>query len=233
MSKNSKTVGILGGMGPYATAAFFQTVLERTPAAKDWDHLRIIIDNNPHIPSRTRHVLFGEASPLPGMVDSCRRLQAYPVDFIAIPCNSAAIFLPELRPQIGIPILHICEIAANALAAAHPRVRRVAALGAYITHHQRTYAPFLAAHGMELVAHSPEIQDEVQKMIEALKLGEASPAHVEAVRALVQRLQREYGVEAVITACTEFGCLPDIGAGVPMIDSSRELAAEVVRLARA
>ena len=41
-----KVVGILGGMGPYATVMFFQNLLELSPAIKDWDNLRIIIDNN-------------------------------------------------------------------------------------------------------------------------------------------------------------------------------------------
>ncbi len=142
-------------MGPYATVAFFKTVLEQTPASKDWDHLRIIVDNNPHIPSRTRHVLYSEASPLPGMLKSCLRLQDYPVDLIAIPCNSAAIFIPELRQQLRVPIPDIREVTANALASAHPTARRVATIGGYITHHQRTYAPFLAKHGIELVDHGP------------------------------------------------------------------------------
>jgi aspartate racemase len=233
MSKPSKTVGILGGMGPYATLAFFKLVLERTPAAKDWDHLRVIIDNNPHIPSRTRHALYGEASPLPGMLESCLRLQDYPVDIIAIPCNSAAIFVPELRARVRIPILHICEIAADALAAAHPAARRIATLGGHVTHHQRTYAPFLAAHGMELVDHGPAIQQQVQDMIESLKLGEANPGHSEAMRQLVRRLKMEWRVDAVISACTEFGCLPALAGEVPVVDSSRELAAHVVRLAQA
>lgn len=231
MSNTSKTVGILGGMGPYATVAFFKTLLEQTPAKKDWDHLRIIIDNNPHVPSRTRHALYGEASPFPEMLESCVRLQNYPVDLIAIPCNSASIFIPELREHVRVPILDIREIAASALAAAHPATRRVATFGAYITHHQRTYAPFLTKHGIELVDHGPIVQAQVQDLIERLKLGETGVVLVEVVQQLVHQLRTEWDVDAVITACTEFACLPDVAAELPIIDSSRELAAHVVHLA--
>jgi aspartate racemase len=233
MSKTAKTVGILGGMGPYATLAFFQTVLQFTPAKKDWDHLRIIIDNNPHIPSRTRHFLLGEDSPLPGMLDSCRRLQNYPVDFIAIPCNSAAVFVPDLRRQLAIPILHICEIAAEALAEKHPSVRRVAALGAYTTYQQQTYASFLARHGIELIDHGAEVQQQIQQSIERLKLGETGSSPANALQQLIVSLQEKLRLDAVITACTEFACLPDLVTSIPVIDSSRELARHVVRLARA
>src|ERR1700736_4074186 len=107
MTARTKVVGVLGGMGPHATAAFFRTLLNITPAQKDWDHLRVVIDDNPHIPSRTRSLLFGEASPVPGMLESCKKLESYPVDLIALPCNSAAVFLPELQPQLRVPILNI------------------------------------------------------------------------------------------------------------------------------
>ena len=73
-------------MGPHATAAFLQAVLNLTPAKKDWGHLRIVIDNNPHTPSRT---------PIDGMLESCRKLRDHPIAFIAIPGESAVIFVPS------------------------------------------------------------------------------------------------------------------------------------------
>ena len=103
MAAKSKVIGVLGGMGPHATAAFFQTLLDITPAKKDWDHLRIIVDNNPHVPSRTRHLLYGEESPFSGMLECCKKLERYPVDLAALPCNSAAVFVPRLQAQLGYP----------------------------------------------------------------------------------------------------------------------------------
>lgn len=125
----TKTIGILGGMGPLATALFFKKLVEATPAKKDWEHLRVIIDNDPHIPSRTRHFLYKEESPVPRMIADCQKLAAYPVDFIVIPCNSASYFLPEIQPHITVPILNIMETTARGLASSHPGIRRVAVLG--------------------------------------------------------------------------------------------------------
>lgn len=227
-----KTVGILGGMGPYATAAFFQAVLNLTPAKKDWDHLRIIIDNNPHIPSRTRHIRYDEPSPIDGMLESCRKLQDYPVDFIAIPCNSAAIFVAELQKSLSVPVLNICEVAAHAFAAAYPSVRRAAVLGGYVTHKKRTYAPFLAAHGIELVDHGDQIQDIVSDLIEELKLGRAEVAQVSAVCNLFDKLRSEHLVDGVVMGCTEFACLPPLRTSLPHVDFANALARHVVRLGR-
>ncbi len=99
------TVGILGGMGPYATLAFYQCILDNTPAQKDWEHLRLIIDSNPKIPSRTRAFLFGEADPVPMMARSAKSLQEAGADFVVLPCNSAHYFLPRVREIVDVPFL--------------------------------------------------------------------------------------------------------------------------------
>ncbi len=227
----SKTVGVLGGMGPYAAAAFFKLLLDLTPAKKEWDHLRVIIDSNPHIPSRTRHLLYGETSPVEGMLESCRRLEKYPVDLIAIPCNSAAVFIPEIQPHLRVPVLNICEVTANALAATHPSSRRVAVLGGYVTYKRQSYKPFLAKHGMEWLDHGEEIQRQVEQLIATIKLHPAQSANARAMEAIVATLCKKWQADIVILACTEFACLSGLALSVPSIDSTKELAQYTVKFA--
>ncbi len=226
------TAGILGGMGPYATHAFFQAVLQATPARRDWEHVRLVIDNNPHIPSRTRHFLYGEPSPFDGMLESCLRLQAYPVDFIAVPCNSAVVFLEELRPRLRVPILDIRKAAVAELIVRHPQVRRVAVLGGRVTYARRTYSALLEAEGRELVVHDEAEQGVVEETIEALKLGSAPTLALERFRNLCCQLVERRGVEAAVLACTEFALLSDLGVAMPFVDSSGALARTVVRVAK-
>jgi len=219
-------------MGPYATVAFFQSLLTLTPAVKDWDHLRIIIDDNPHIPSRTRHLLYGETSPVEGMIESCLKLERYPVDMIALPCNSAAVFIPQIQPHLRIPLLNICEITANALAMANPAARRVAVLGGYVTYKRQSYKPFLERHGIGLLDHGDEIQRHVEQLIEGIKRDPAAVEHACTMEGMVAKLHKDWQVDAVVLACTEFGCLPKLATPVPLIDSSLELARHTVALAR-
>ncbi len=232
MTSKFRTVGVLGGMGPYATLAFFQSLLTLTPAVKDWDHLRIIIDDNPHIPSRTRHLLYGETSPVEAMIESCLKLERYPVDMIALPCNSAAVFIPQIQPHLRIPLLNICEITANALAMANPTARRVAVLGGYVTYKRQSYKPFLEQHGIGLLDHGDEIQRQVEQLIEGIKRDPAAPEHARTMEGMAARLHKNWQVDAVVLACTEFGCLPKLATPVPLIDSSLELARHTVTLAR-
>jgi aspartate racemase len=228
----TKTVGVLGGMGPYATLAFFKALLDQTPAKKDWEHLRVIIDDNPHIPSRTRYLLYKEDSPFDGMLESCKKLQQYPVDFIAVPCNSAAIFVPELQARIDVPILNICEVTANALAVNYPQAKRVAVLGAYVTYTARVYERFLADHSIALVDHGSEMQEAIVELIEELKLGNSNANQAMRLQALLRRLKSDLQVDAAVLGCTELNCLPAFESDIPLVDSNLELARSAVSLAR-
>lgn len=233
ITRESKTVGILGGMGPYATISFYQILLAATPVTKDWDHLRVIIDVNPHIPSRSRHHLYGEESPVPAMIESCRRLEKYPVDFIAIPCNSACCFISELQSHIAIRMLNIIEIATSSMANRFPAVRRVAVVGGVTTYERRIYEPFLNAQGIEYVHHPVEIQRESETLIEMIKINTPEVEVAVRFQSLIQSIHQVCGIDAIIQGCTEFGCMNSAKTSIPIIDSSRELAHEVVKLALA
>lgn len=228
---SSKTVGVLGGMGPYATEAFFRRLLDLTPARKDWDHLRLIIDNNPHIPSRSRHFLYDEPSPLPGMIQSCQQLERYPVDLIVLPCNSASIFVRDLQAVVSVPVLNIIEIASEALASLHPDVKKCVALGGFVTYAKRTYESALRGTGIELIQHGEDVQRSVESLIEELKRGNPSEQHRKALLDIIEKLRRDLGAEAAILACTEFGCLSDVRATIPIIDSSEALARRTIQAA--
>ena len=95
-----KSIGILGGMGPLATADLFRKIVLLTDAARDNDHIRVYIDDNASIPDRTAAILSGGADPLPAMTDSLRKLEACGADCIIMPCNTAHYFLPRLQAPV-------------------------------------------------------------------------------------------------------------------------------------
>ncbi len=76
---DKKVIGILGGMGPLATADLFQKITLHTTASCDQDHPRVCIDSNTNISDRTAALLHGGADPVPEMVKSAQRLF---VDFL-------------------------------------------------------------------------------------------------------------------------------------------------------
>ena len=62
---SEKTIGILGGMGPEATVELFRLIVRFTPAQKDQEHYRILIDNNPKVPDRTAAIVGQGPDPFP------------------------------------------------------------------------------------------------------------------------------------------------------------------------
>lgn len=226
-----KTVGILGGMGPLATLAFLQLLISQTPATRDWEHLRIVTDINPQIPSRSRHHLYGEASPVPGMTAACLRLAAYPVDFIVVPCNSAAAFLAEVAAAVPVPIENIVDVTAHELSRLPMVPRRVAVLGGVVTHERALYRAPLQSRGIEYLHHEDDLQRRTEHLIERLKLAGGSEVASMQYHEIADQLKLRYGVDGLVLGCTELTMLDTSGSGLTVVDSSAALARHAVRLA--
>src|SRR5512146_3048194 len=126
--KAEKIVGVLGGMGPEATIELFAQIVRRTKAARDKDHLRVLIDNNPKVPDRTRAILHGGESCLPELVRSARSLKRAGADFIVIPCVTVHYFHGALQKRTSLPVLHIVEETVKRIRRRHAGVRRVGLL---------------------------------------------------------------------------------------------------------
>ena len=126
MSK--KTIGILGGMGPEATLDCFGKIIKNTPAQKDQDHLRVVIDSNPSVPDRTAAIIGNGRSPVPVMAEGCQALEKAGADFIIIPCVSAHFFIDEIQRQANLPILSIFDAVAESITRDYHKVKTVGLL---------------------------------------------------------------------------------------------------------
>jgi aspartate racemase len=225
-----RTVGVLGGMGPWATLDFFARLLRLTPAARDQDHVRVLIDNNPTVPDRTAFLLGRGEDPTPWLVAGARGLAAAGADFLAIPCNTAHAFYPAIAGSVAIPVLHMLEEAAAAAAQAHPRVRRVGLLATAGTVRAGLYARAFDRYGVQTLVPGEPDQAATDALIAAIKAG-PRPEHrapaVELVAALAAR-----GAEVVVLGCTELPLvLPADAAPVPVLDPTEVLARRAVALA--
>lgn len=227
-----KVVGILGGMGPYATADIFLKILQATPAEKDWEHLRIIVDNNPKIPSRTRAVILGEESPLPAMIETARNLENAGADLIIIPCNSAHFYMDDLRRNIDVPILSIIEITAKHIAKEFPKFDKVGILGGLVTMRKRLYDHELKKYEISTVVPEEKDQDTIVNVIENLKLGKKDQELIRDVTNVSKKLIGQ-GAKCIVLACTELSILFNgKPIGIPVIDSNKLLAEETVKIAK-
>jgi aspartate racemase len=226
---NNKVVGILGGMGPYATLFFFENILCHTDADKDWDHAHLVIDNNTKIPSRTRALLFEEQTPFEIMLESCKKLQKYPVDIIVIPCNSAQYWIPEIQKNINIPIMSIISVTTRALFSKF-NCKNIAVLGGHVTYEKELYKKEIEKFGANHIQISKDLQKRSVEIIEKVKLfKQDSNSKLKLdLNKLIQDISSNEELDAIILGCTEFSLLKEAIIDVPFVDSSTELAKFVV-----
>jgi len=221
-------IGILGGMGPEATAELFYRIIKVTPAKKDQDHLRIIIDNNPKIPDRTEAILYGGPNPLPMMIETARNLERAGASFIIIPCNTSHYYIEDLQKEVGIPIVNMIEVTASRLKSMN--FRRVGLLATAGTIKTGLYQKALEKEGIKVIVPS----DDDQKRVMSAIYDHIKASDLRAGREIVLEMANlliEQGAEAIICGCTEISLVLEEGdVRVPVVDPLQILAEEAVRL---
>ena len=104
-----KIVGVIGGMGPEATADFFIRFLKKEKVSRDQDHTHIIIDSNSKIPDRTAFIFGKGPDPLPKIVESAKRLENAGATVLVMTCNTAHYFYDQIVEHVSIPLLNMIE----------------------------------------------------------------------------------------------------------------------------
>jgi len=223
-------IGILGGMGPEATARLFQLLTAATPAEHDQDHLHVLINSDPKIPDRTAAILGSGEDPLPALVEGARLLERAGADFLIMPCNTAHHWLPALREEVRVPILDMLRETVLVVARHAPQVSRIGLLATTGTVRTGLYESRLASEGVAVVRPTDAEQEAVMSVIHAVKAGRAGlgPRLDEVGQALRRR-----GAQGLLLGCTELSVVDLPGSSdFPVFDPLRVLAERAVLLAK-
>jgi len=222
-----KTIGILGGMGPEATAYFFGLITKKTKAETDQDHIPVVIFSNPEIPPRTAAVLGEGASLLPYLLEGVRVLKEAGADFIVMPCVTAHYFYDQVMAELNVPFLHLVDETVLYALRKMPELKKAGLVASTGTLKSKLFHDAFAKEGVEIVEPGEEEQAQVTEAIfgkEGIKAGFTSGKSQEIIlhtaKELIQR-----GAEAVIAGCTEVPLvLRDGDIEVPLIDPLQILA---------
>jgi len=226
---DKKVIGIIGGMGPLATADLFQKIILHTEAASDQEHLHVLIDSNTNIPDRTAALLRGGADPTPEMTASARRLEQAGAQVLIMPCNTAHGFYDAVSASVRVPVLHMIALTRDALLAAG--VARAGLLATDGTVQTGIYQRVFGGSGVELLLPGREEQAAVMDVIyRGVKAGDLSH-DVTAFRAVCESLL-ERGAERLILGCTELPLAFELyHLDYPAADPTLELALGAIRFA--
>ncbi len=223
-------IGVLGGMGPLASAEFVVKLVHATAAGSDDEHFPVTLDSSPQIP-RPAQALHGGPDPLPAMVQVIGALERANCAFVVMPCNTAHHWYDRLAACTALPILHVADAVAARLRVVAPSARRVALLATRLTSKTELYSERLGNEWEWLYATDDELDELVMPGVAAVKSGDLALARnlfLEAIRRLTTR-----GPDVIVLACTEISIVvkqADVGA--PTIDSTDALAAYTISMAR-
>ena len=197
-----RMIGILGGMGPEATLDLYRHIIALTPAIRDQDHIRVLIYSNPKIPDRTKAIAAQGDDPLPWLIESAKLLEKGGAGIIAMPCNTAHYYLPQIQQEVSVTILDMIEETCRKIRETLPEARTIGLIAAYGTVHCGVYHKALASAGIELMIPNDADQTRIRAAIGQVKAGMHDRGTRETFHSIGKRLI-EAGAGAVILGCTE------------------------------
>ena len=222
-----KKLGILGGMGPAASAEFITRLIQKTPATCDQDHIPFVLWNETRTPDRSISMRNNDDKPLPYLVEGMRGLTTAGCDLIVIPCNTAHFWFHELNKHNR--IIHIVDSVAESLRDVNV-FGTIGVMGTQATIELGLYQYKLNKLGWDCIVPTKEEMDiKVQPAIDLIKSGkiiESQSLLVEVMHTLIDR-----GAQAIVLGCTELPLAIRIveEEGVPIVNSIDSLVKAAIK----
>ncbi|MFC1479643.1 aspartate/glutamate racemase family protein [Planctomycetota bacterium] len=230
MSSKSPTIGIIGGMGPWASLYMFECILQEWSAEKEQDYPHIILDSNPGIPDRTSAITGEGEDPFPYIEKSAIRLMSQGVEILAMACNTAHFWYEKLKREVECEFPSIIETAVNTVfeETKDPLRTSIGILATDGTIQSGIYQKEIERQGMKCIVPDGKHQSLLMEAVygkDGIKLEGGDSKAGQMVRDAAEHL-RSQGSDFVIAGCTE---LPLVLKGIGnVIDPMRETAKNIV-----
>ena len=230
--KSFRKVGVLGGMGAEATLELMKRIQAATEVEDDQDHVPLFVDMNPQVPSRIRYLVERDGTdPGPVLIEMAQRLQIAGAQALAMPCNTAHLFAPQIEAAVDIPLLNMPERACAQATANMHRGDVVGILASPATNSTGLFSDFLQRSG--IVARYPEKEHDILASIRRIKKSGPSNADIDLLSREATALARR-GASSILIGCSEFSLVSKkVQSPVPVLDTLDVLVREVISFAGA
>ena len=199
-----KRLGVLGGMGPAASAEFMIRLVAQTPAKRDQDHIPTILWSDTSVPDRSTSMRNGDDKPLPYLLAGIQGLVLAGCNLIVIPCNTAHLWFKEMEKQASwnAKIVHIVDSVADALRDVNVVNSKIGVMGTQATVELGLYQYRLNKLGWDCIVPTKlEMDTLVQPAIDLIKANQIETAHSMLMTVIHSLISR--GAKAVVLGCTE------------------------------
>ncbi|MTI65633.1 MAG: amino acid racemase [Firmicutes bacterium] len=197
----SKTLGIIGGMGPLATAFLFKKIVTMTEAKSDQEHLDILIYNNTSIYDRSDFILNKGKNPRKQLIESAIKLENMGSEYLIMPCNTAHYFYNDIIKHISIPFINMIEVTANYFYYNFSMFDRVGLLATEGTYKSKVYEKFFNKRGIKIIKPSKKNQKYITELIYGIKESKKNINLNNFYKVLDELNKRD--VKVIILGCTE------------------------------
>ena len=233
-------IGMIGGLGPAATVDLYDKITKATPAKNDQEHIRVVIEQNPQIPDRTKCLLDNGEDPTLALYNCAKRLEKDGCDALIIPCNTAHAFAPYMERHLSIPFINMQKACMDEIEAKFGEKARVGLLATTGTVKTGIYSKKAEAMGIAMFVPDAEHQERVMAAIygpKGAKAGFTDGVCRDDLVSAAEYMVKTYDCNVLILGCTELplildeGDLEVAGKTVFVIDPTSALARRVVKTA--
>ncbi|RQP26339.1 cysteate racemase [Piscinibacter terrae] len=195
-------LGVLGGMGPLATADFMSKLARNCTARCDQEHIPVLLYGDCTTPDRTASIVGHGPSPLPQLLSGIEFLNRAGVSAICIPCNSAHHWYAQMAQASAVPILHIAEASVSQVRVHNPKAQVVGVMSTLGTHSTGIYEQALRDRGFDVLSATPlQFETLVSPGIAHVKANEIDQAQAAFEQVALSLFDR--GADVIILGCTE------------------------------
>jgi aspartate racemase len=229
-SMKTKRLGIIGGLGTETSCQFClninNTIKERTKKQPD-----ITLENLPVSRFAEEQMITGNVAEeyLVLLSNTVKRMNKNnnQIGLITIPCNTAHIFINELRKISNIPILNIVEECANECNS--KKIKKVGLLATTKTINERLYNKELDKFKIKLITPKLLEQKVLSKIILKIINNKIKKSDKESVLQIINDMKQQ-GAEAIILGCTDIPILiKENDSPLPIINSVSVLENSAIR----
>lgn len=224
MEKNMKTVGIIGGLGPETTNKFCLEVINFCLKNNKKQRPPMIIWNVPMPIKVERDCItknIGKEKFLPFLIDAAKILEKAGAQFLVIPCNTAHIFIQEIRSVVNIPVLSIID--ETFLVIKDQRISRVGLLATSMTVNNNLFDDRFRFHGIKQITPSIQDQSKLDRIIHNLVVSKHNPRNKKEVNRIIAQMVRQK-VKNIVLACTDLQLIINKHSQVEILDTMQILA---------
>ena len=219
-------VGVLGGLGPKATADFMDLVIDNTDVTCDQEHVDMIVSNHATIPDRTAYILDNtKDNPVPYLIKDAKLLESCGCNFLVMPCNTSHFMYDEISKSVNIPLVNM-PYEVSKIVNSNPRIHKVGIMATLGTLKSKVYERYLEK---EIYYPEDSVNDEVMDLIyNKVKKG------ISVSKKEFYDVANKYflaGCDLIITGCTELSVIVrdnDLYEDNRIIDSLKVLADKTI-----